>query len=378
MKFIKKHVKIIVSVLHGIFLFIGLWLITNSSYSSAADEGILKQVNNWETKLFNSRNHVDLDFVFINVSRDQKLVSDPADYGEISITDRSKLAGFFKILADNGNKHKYALCDIFFENPDADDSLLHAETWRCKKLLFPYHITADTLQKPCINVPVALSDFVTYTGNFSKFKLLYNDTVQTTPLALLKQIDNKQYPVSFLNFKSIFPQYYIQGNDLLPKKKYPYYNLGELLMLAGIDSFYNDFLKNKFIVIGNFDTDVHYSPAGKIAGPLILLNTYLTLRNHARVSWWWAFFMVVALSCISYVLFYKKIKASRTSKNIWLDFILQFFINDYISFSGICLLLVILSSFIFSIQLNIAILLSYLLFFTFVKQFYNRHKKTSI
>ena len=89
-------------------------------------------------------------------------------------------------------------------------------------------------------------ELIADTGNFSKFKLLYNDTVQTTPLALLKQIDNKQYPVSFLNFKSIFPQYYIQGNDLLPKKKYPYYNLGELLMLAGIDSFYNDFLKNKF------------------------------------------------------------------------------------------------------------------------------------
>lgn len=377
MKFVKKHIKIIVSVLHGIFLFIVLWLITNSSYSSAADEGILKQVNIWETKLFNSSRHINNYFVFINVSRDQKLVSDPADYGKISITDRSKLAQFFKILADNGNQHKYVMCDIFFENPDDDDSLLRVETGRCKKLLFPYHLNADTLQKPCIDVPVALSDFVTYTGNFSKFKLLYNDTIHTTPLVLLKQIDNKQYPISFPSFKSIFPQYYILGNDLLPKKKYPYYNLGELLTLAGIDSFYNDFLKNKFIVIGNFDTDVHQSPVGKIAGPLILLNTYLTLQNNATVSWWWLLFMLPALSFISYILFFKKIKAPEVSKNIWLDFILQFFINNYISFSGICLLLVILSSFIFSIQLNIAILLSYLLFITFVKQFYIRHKKKS-
>ncbi len=375
MKFLKRHVKFFVSVLHGIFLFIALWLITNSSYTSAADEGILNKVNSLETSLFKNSARIDQDFVFINVSRDQKLVSDPAEYGEIAITDRKKLARFFKILADNGNAHTYVMCDIFFENPDEDDSLLTAETRRCQKLLFPCHITADTLQKPCIDVPVALSDFVTYTGNFSKFKLQYNHNIQTTPLALLEKIDKKKYPVSFLSFRSIFPQYYIEGPDILTDKKYPYYNLGELLMLADVDSFYTNFLKNRFIVIGNFDTDVHLSAVGKIAGPLILLNTYLTLHNNNYVSWWWALFMITGLSFISYILFYKKIKPPEVSKHVWLDFILQMFINKYISFSGICLLLVILSSFIFSVQLNISILLSYLLLFNFTMEFYKKHKK---
>ena len=375
MKFLKKHVKIIFSFLHGIFLFICLWLITNSSYTSAADEGILQKVNGLEASIFNKGTRGVDSFVFINVSRDQKLVSDPSDYGEIPITNRAKLAALFKILADNSNRHQFVLCDIFFENPDDDDSLLAAETKRCTKLLFPFHITADTVQKPCVAVPSALSDFVTYTGNFSKFKLLYNDTLQTTPLVLLKEIDKKRYPASFLDFKSVFPRYYLQKEDLLVKKKYPYYNLGELLMLADMESFYTEFLQHKFIVIGNFDTDVHHTPVGNIAGPLILLNTYLSVRNKPAVSWWWALFMIIGLTGISYILFYKKVKAPDVSRYIWLDFIAQVFINNYISFSGICLLLVILSSFIFSIQLNISILLSYLLLFNFTKEFYKKHRK---
>ena len=378
MKFYTKYAKFILSFLHGMVLFIVLWLITNSSYTSAADEGILEKVNSLEAAIFNRGTHRADSFVFINVSKDQKLVADPADYGEIPITNRARLAGLFKVLADNGNRHKFVLCDIFLENPDEDDSLLTAAIKRCTKLLFPYHITADTLQKPCIDVPVALSDFVTYTGNFSKFKLLYADTVQTTPIVLLKAIDKRKYPASFLDFRSIFPQYYIQNADLAVKRKYPYYNLGELLMLAEMESFYTEFLKDKFIVIGNFDTDVHHTPVGNVAGPLILLDTYLSIRNKHAVSWWWAIFMVAVLTGVSYILLYKKVKPPDTSTNIWLDLVAQLFINNYISFSGICLLLVVLSSFIFSIQLNISILLSYLLLFNFIREFYKKHcKKTA-
>lgn len=378
MKLFTKYARLILSFLHGIVLFIVVWLISNSPYTSAADEGILEKVNALEASIFNRGAHKADSFVFINVSKDQKLVADPADYGDIPITNRARLAGLFKILADNGNRHKFVLCDIFFEHPDEDDSLLTAAIKRCSKLLFPCHITADTLQKPCIEVPVALSDFVTYTGNFSKFKLLYHDTIHTMPIALLNAIDHRKYPASFLDFRSIFPQYYIRNADLAVKRKYPYYNLGELLMLAEIGTFYSEFLENKFIVIGNFDTDIHHSPVGNMAGPLIVLDTYLSVRNKHAVSWWWAIFMVTGLTGISYILFYKKIKPPDTSKHLWLDLIAQVFINNYISFSGICLLLVLLSSFIFSIQLNISLLLSYLLLFNFIREFYKKHRKKTV
>lgn len=378
MRFFKKQYKIIFAMVHGVFFFIVLWQVSNSSYTSRVDEQIMKKVNAAGNKLFGSNAHYDHDFVFVNVSRDLKLVSDPAEYGETAITDRSKLARFFKILADNGNKHHYALCDIFLEFPDDDDTALLAQTKRCTKLLFPYHLAGDSVQKPCLPVHSALSDFVTNTGDFSKFKLVYNDSIKTTPLVLLAEIDHKKYPRSYLDFKSVFPKYYIQSPQLFETKKYPYYNLGELLMLSEADSFYHNFLENRFIVIGNYDTDIHNSAVDKIPGPLILLNTYLSIRNRVHVSWWWAMFMITGLTAVSYLLFFKKVKVPVIYKHPWLDLLMQLFVNDYISFFGICLLLAVLSELIFSVQLSFSVLLTYLFVISFFREFYKRHYKKEI
>ena len=375
MKFLKQYYKIIVAVLHGIFLFIVLWQVSNSSYTSGIDEELMKKVNSISNKLFGSNAHYDHDFVFVNVSRDLKLVSDPSEYGETAITDRSKLAQLFKILADNGNKHHYALCDIFLEFANEDDTALLAQTNRCTKLIFPYHFTGDTMQKPCLPVHTALSDFVTNTDGFSKFKLIYHDSIKTTPMALLEEIDHKKYPASYLDFKSVFPKYYIQSAQLFETRQYPYFNLGELLMLSEADSFYHKFLENKFIVIGNYDTDVHSSAVDKIPGPLILLNTYLSIRNRAHVSWWWALFMIAGLSAVSYLLFFKKVKVPVIYKHPSLDLLMQLFVNDYISFFGICLLLAVLSELIFSVQMSFSVLLTYLFVVSFFREFYKRHYK---
>jgi hypothetical protein len=374
-KFIKKHYKVIAATVHGILLFIGLWQLSNSSYTSQVDEGIMKKVNSAVNKLIGNSTHYDHDFVFVNVSRDLKLVSDPSEYGEIAIADRSKLAQFFRILADNGNKHHYALCDIFLEYPADDDTALLKETKRCTKLLFPYHLAGDSILKPCLQVHTALSDFVTNTNGFSKFKLVYQDTLKTTPLVLLEEIDKKKYKPSYLDFKSIFPRFYINSSQLFETQKYPYFNLGELLMLSEADSFYHKFLENKFIVIGNYDTDVHSSAASSIPGPLILLNTYLSIRNRGHVSWWWVLFMIAGLTGLSYLLLFKKVKAPVIYKHPWLDFLMQVFVNNYISFFGICLLLAVLSELIFSVQTSFSVLLTYLLIVNFFREFYKRHYK---
>lgn len=375
MRFLKRYHKIIVALLHGIFLFIVLWQVSNSSYSWQADEEIMKKVSAARNKLSGSNAYYDHDFVFVNVSRDLKLVSDPAEYGEIAITDRDKLARFFKILADNGNKHHYVLCDIFLEFPNDDDTALLAETRRCTKTLFPFHLSGDSIVKPCLDVHSALSDFITNTGDFSKFSLLYKDSIKTTPLVLLEEIDKKEYRASFPDLRSVFPRYYIRPSYLFETQRYPYYNLGELLMLSEADSFYHKFLENKFIVIGNYDTDVQNTVAGKIPGPLILLNTYLSIRNRGHISWWWVLFMAAGLTAVSYLLFFKKVKPPVIYKHPWLDLLMQLFVSDLISFFGICLLLAVLSELIFSVQMSFSVLLIYLLIVNFFKEFYKRHYK---
>jgi len=88
--------------------------------------------------------------------------------------------------------------------------------------------------------------------------------------------------------------------------------------------------------------------------------------------------MVLGLSAISYILFFKKVKAPDINKYPLLDLIMQIFINKYISFSGICLLLVIISSLLFHVQPNMAPLLVYLLGLNFFMDFYKKHYKKDI
>lgn len=379
MIFFKKHFKPIVAIAHGIFLFAMLWVMTNSSWSINIDEEILSRVNSLRSCLFGNKIKYDHGFIFINVSKDLKLVPDPEEYGEIPITDRKKLAEFFKILADNANQDYYVLCDIFLEYPSDDDTSLLQQLLRCKNLLFPFHLTNDSVELPCLPVNAALSDFTTYTGGgFSKFKLMYKDSIKTIPLVLLEKIDKKRYPSTCFDFAYVFPHYYITQDHLTNTKKYPYFNLGELLMLSETPTFYDEFLKNKFIVIGNFESDIHQTPVGQMSGPLILLNSYLTIRNERHAGWLWAIFMIAGLSYTSYLLFFLKVKPPDVGKRPWLDFIMEIFVNKYFSFSGICLVLIILSTFIFSVQTNMSAVLVYLLTINFIKIFYEKHYKKEI
>ena len=89
--------------------------------------------------------------------------------------------------------------------------------------------------------------------------------------------------------------------------------------------------------------------------------------------------MIVGLTAVSYLLFFKKVKAPVIYKYPWLDLLMQLFVNNYISFFGICLLLAVLSELIFSVQMSFSVLLMYLLVVNFFKEFYKRHyKKESI
>jgi hypothetical protein len=85
--------------------------------------------------------------------------------------------------------------------------------------------------------------------------------------------------------------------------------------------------------------------------------------------------MIAGLAAISYLLFFKKVKAPVIYKHPWLDLLMQIFVNNYISFFGICLLLAVLSELVFSVQLSFSVLLSYLLIVNFWREFYYRHYK---
>ena len=190
------------------------------------DEGLLKKIFIVEDLILPNKFKSPYDFVFVNTSKDISLIKDPYDWGNIAITDRNMLRDFFKILADNNNQHSYVLCDLFFEYPSNADTVLFQQISRCKKILFPIHIKDDSLLKPSINVPSAIADYQTYNGKFSKFKLIYKDTLKTIPLVLYEQLDGKSSTLTYLDLRSFAPRYYLRLHQLLESNKYPYHNLG--------------------------------------------------------------------------------------------------------------------------------------------------------
>lgn len=368
----KRNKRILVSLVNGIGLFICLWYINNSSYTTFTDEDALTKVNNIEQYIYSNKwLKKNYNFVFIDVSRDLDLMNDPVQGGQITITDRKKLTSFFQLLADNHNLHRFVLCDLFFEFPTNDDSALLYQINRCTHLLFPSHLENNLLIKPCIPVNTAIANYETYSGRFAKFQLLYKDSIETIPVKMMHELNGAKKQV-LQQLNTISPCYFITAKQL-QNHQYPFFQLGDLLESSNlIPDFYNKFLKNKFVIIGNFETDVHETPVGKTPGTLILLDVYLTLVAHKNISWLWVLFMIASLSCCSYLVFYKKVQPID-HKHPVVDLVLQLLINDYISYFGICLLMVIISELLFSTQIVISPILVYFICINFIVKFLHKH-----
>lgn len=375
MKKLTTKTKVAISVLHGLLLLFALWYVNGvSSYFSIGDEALLKKIFIIEDLLLPRKFRPPHDFVFVNVSRDLSLIENPEEYGNISITDRSKLSAFFRLLADNANRHQFVLCDVFFEYPSADDSLLAVQAGRCKNLLFPFHYKDNELLQPCISVPVALADFQTYEGEFSKFRLIYHDSVQTIPWVLYKKFARTP-PAAGIALNTMAPRYYIRPSQF-QSHIYPCFNLGELLSMSADRSFYHDYIQNKFIVIGDFESqiDEHETPAGNMYGPLILLNTYLSLLNGRFImSWGLILFLAACLTATSYLLFFVPLKPPEPAISPWVNFIVHHILNRVFSFLAICTFIVLAAEMIFSVQLFISPVFLYLVYVNWAIQYYNKH-----
>ncbi len=369
--------KIIFSALHASVIFILLWAVNNTSYSTYADEEFFKKIFLLKDLILPNSFKPLEDFIFVNTSKDLSLIDDPGDWGNIAITDRKKLQKFFKILADSNNQHRFVLCDLFFETPSADDSLLSHQIARCRNTLFPYHMEDDSLRKPCIDVPDALADYQTYNGRFSKFRLIYKDSLRTIPLVMHTWLDSNGKKFNFFHLRSIAPRYYIRPAQLAEGNGNHYINLGELLQLDSANKeIYSLFLKNKIIVLGNFETDKHLTTIGNVDGPIILVDTYLSLKyGRAGLTWGWILFMTISLSVTSYALFFAKVRAPDVRVPRWLDFIISIFLSKAFSILGICTAIIFLSEILFSIQLVISPLFLYLVCMDWGISYYEHFKQ---
>ena len=359
--------------LQTVFLFFLFLFYNNGDFVLNGEEKLLTKIDVAKEMLL-SNPKPRYDFVFINVGKDLEVVQDE-NGGDAIITNRAKLAALFKVLATR-NEHRYLLADIYFDLYSENDSLLAVEIKKLNRVIFPKHLSDTGILPTVIPVPAAVADYRTNVKKFSKFRLIYRDSLKTIPVTMHEELQQVSYSTGFLGFfyngnyclQTFPPRYYIRPHHLLNTKEYPYFNLGELLVLSNDSLFYNQFLQKKFIVLGNFETDIHETPIGVMPGSLILLNTYLSLLNGKhQPGVWWFIFLFALFFIINMFLFFGKIKVPEIAKNKikWWQVLIKDQLKSQLanlfSVAGICLLITIISEFMFQIKPHTFIIFIYII-----------------
>ncbi len=268
------------------------------------------------------------DYLFINLAYDKALIPREEGTGKDIITDRQLLADFFQVLKKHQDSIKYTVCDVLLKGSSDADSALQASVRGLKKIVFPAQLSdSGTAEELAIQVPSAIADYEMVNGGFLKFKLFQNKTVPTLPVYMYQQISGKelkqQFGWYFQGYKpvmnSLIIDYQIRTHELMDEAEYPVINLSELMLLPE-EVIANDFLKHRFIIMGDFNNDTHETIYGSTPGTLILLNVYLSLMDgqHLISFWWWIFLLVGFTFFSRRMLFPEPDPITHKYANLWI------------------------------------------------------------
>lgn len=322
------------------------------------------------------------DIFLINVSYDNKLIdkldNEGFPLGNQDITDREKLAHFFKKINANPT-HKYILCDIRFELESPDDSLLKSHIEKTLRYVNSAHYRDSITVKPIFNVKYGLSDY-DGDGDFAKYRMIRHDSIITTPLLLFKNVydvpirrkfglvrvgENYYLNNFFLDFR--VSDFDVKENrDVIKESVFnvKYAHLGELLKVDDLleGNYLPEEVKDRIVILGDFeDRDIHPTIAGDMPGPLILLNVFLALKNQDnQITVGLVLTLLLCFFGISLLIFFREVfdfedyYSHKFPKLKKLKSVLE-----YLSYFVILFLVSVFISVIFDIQLTIILLSVY-------------------
>ncbi len=387
--------KILLSFLSGLIIFFITWMYQNSSFSRSVEDKFFKNVSLlWKYQLLSDPDKT-ADLVFINTGKDLDLVEDTIDYGNIAVSDRSLILQLVQHINAARQKPNYTVLDIQFYYPYskdiAIDTLLANELKNNNKILIPILRNGSEYKAPLYPATYGSSDYVTYVGNFNKFRILNQDSIKSIPVRMDEEINGTVYHDSWLfarcngrlSLSAMWPGYFINNDSVMnvwndtstlvknigdehiytSKKRIStaYYNIGELILDLSVNPANREtYFKNKIVIIGNFQEDVHTTPIGKMSGPVILANLYLSLINrHHIISPGWVIILLIVFSVLSYIAWFSGMPKVKLSEDAFPPYLLRL-IQKYITYFGCMFLLAMISFFIYKVQ--VALIFPSLLF----------------
>lgn len=284
----RKQKILLVIVIAVILVFVSLFLqsATATKYIEwiSVESRLIRWVHSVERVLISDEEGPDGHF-FIDVSYSKATA--PVFYdqgrkmpkGTVSITDRASLIKLVKHLEGTG--YQYLLLDIAFEVPSEYDSTLQSELHRIGK-----NIMARGLGPSVISGRNGSVGFTLVGGIAYKFSLQPGDSDndKSLPLKMFEEIHGVEY-----ERYSLFGK---MGEELLlntfvidlPINKYNDQNTrGEVINLNTFLGWSKDEVKrnvkDKLVVVGDFNHDKFETALGEMPRAMVLLNTYLSLKN---------------------------------------------------------------------------------------------------
>lgn len=317
----KSTWKALFFVLNIPFLIIATWLWINLPYTFGR-ESFFIQFSSVVARLgFGADNDKPKpeEYLFINVSKDKTIVEEEEGFRHVMV-DRKRLAQLFQTL-NRHKAHKFVMCDILFDVPSPDDAQLQNEISLLDNVLIANVSEKKNKQlqfkKLAIKAPQGLVEYrTTPDGAFYKYQIADGQNLKSLPLLMYERLHKAKFYYSdyFLYFmdnalslNAMVVDFKVRNYDL-QTFKYPFQELNDLnILLAEDDPEVIDlFIRDKILVIGNFNDDVVETSFGNISGSLLLLNVYLDLLDgENKITIWFILWLALIYGLISYNLTYQ-------------------------------------------------------------------------
>ncbi|MEI6596407.1 MAG: hypothetical protein WCO28_12655 [Bacteroidota bacterium] len=324
------------------------------------------------------------DVIFIDVSKSKYLVPLNSDSTENDVvTNRKYLAQLFNQISANKNLVKYIFCDVKFDVATIDDSLLIASTKLLDyKFLCINNYAGDSVQENLLKLRSATATIDLQSGSVYKIPFFgkYHDTLvpykiyydlhqnKVTSNVLVTWFKNKG-----LSFNTQISDYPLRNKDFEESGGYIKIGLGELVSLVNINpNLFKDYLQNRFILIGDFENDVHSTYLNNQAGTLILFNAYWHLKKNKEIlSFWYLLLLYVFLYIIAWLQVNKK--SFSYIFNLKVKYFHKFQIPiNILSISILLIVFTCISSLVFEINISIFHLILIFSFIDIVKYFIDK------
>ena len=279
-------------------LFISTFLWMALPYNTGPDMTIQKWVGAIRMLLPDSHKPSPDEIIFIDVSKSRYLVPLDADSVENDVVvNRKYLAELFDLLAANYNQVRYVLCDVIFDISTPDDSsLIQSVAGLQEKFLSIDVYAGNSLNKNRLGVRSATASINLHKGAVYKIPYFGMFGEPLTPFKMYMDLDKGDIRKNVLfslfsgkgiSFNSQINNYPLRSSDFT-EGAYIRVGLGELVSTGKLSpEIFDLFLKNRYILIGDFENDLHSTYLNKQPGTLILFNAYLHLHYNRHILSIW-------------------------------------------------------------------------------------------